>query len=442
MPSTRRIIPAGKDASIDKMRPRGAAETPASPEAPSTPDASIVAVSKRVSNRTSSRLGRYLSLGDFEEGARRCLPKMIFGYVSGAVETRASMLDAESAYAELALVPNYLVDVSHREQGRTLLGKRYASPFGVSPLGGAAMIAHDGDRVLARAARIANVPMILSASSLTKLEDIHAEYPDAWFQAYLPGDDTRIEAMLKRVAAAGFGTLVITADTPVAGNRENNLRSGFSMPLRITPRVVLDSARHPRWLFGTVARTFFERGVPHFENMDAMQGPPMLSQNFARNMDSRDQLSWRHVELMRRLWKGKLVIKGLLSTHDVAKAREVGAEGIIVSNHGGRQLDYAISPIRVLREIRAEAKGMSVMIDGGIRRGTDLIKALALGADFVFIGRPFLYAAAVGGTDGVLHAMTLLRDEIHRNMALLGLRHLDEVPPGIVKHGVKGAQNE
>jgi L-lactate dehydrogenase (cytochrome) len=409
--------------------------------APGIGAAEIIAVSERADNGISRRFGRYLSLHDFEDAARHRLPRMLFGYVNGAAETRAGMLDAEAAYAELALIPNHLVDVSCRDQGRTLFGKRYASPFGVSPLGGAAIIAYDGDRALARAAHSANVPMILSASSLTKLEDVHRENPSAWFQAYLPGDDVRIQAMLKRVASAGFETLVITADTPVPGNRENNVRSGFSMPLRVTPRVALDSALHPRWLLGTIARTFFRSGVPHFENMDATQGPPMLSQGLIRNMDHRDRLSWQHVVLIRDLWKGKLIIKGLLSRHDVAKAREAGLDGIIVSNHGGRQLDCAISPIRVLPELRSEAKGITVMIDGGIRRGTDVIKALGLGADFVFVGRPFLYAAAVGGTNGVLHAMSLLRDEVDRNMALLGLCRLAEIEPRIVRRVRMGALN-
>ncbi|MBV8682237.1 MAG: alpha-hydroxy-acid oxidizing protein [Caulobacteraceae bacterium] len=392
----------------------------------------IVAVSKRATTG-DPRYARYLALSDFERAARRYLPKMIFGYVSGAAETGAGKLDSEAAYRELALVPNYLVDVSHRDQSRGLFGKRYASPFGVSPLGGAAIIAYDGDRALARAASAAKVPMILSASSLTRLEDVRGEYPDAWFQAYLPGDPQRIQAMLRRVAAAGFETLVITADTPVPGNRENNLRSGFSMPLRVTPRVAFDAALHPRWLVGTVARTFLKGGVPHFENMDAARGPPMVSQGLVRNMDDRDRLSWEHLAIIRDTWKGKLVIKGLLSSHDVAKARQAGADGVIISNHGGRQLDCTVAPLRVLPEIRAEAKDLTVMIDGGVRRGTDVIKALSLGADFVFIGRPFLYAAAVEGSNGVLHAMTLLRDEIDRDMALLGLRQLETIQPGTVR---------
>ncbi|MCJ8141401.1 alpha-hydroxy-acid oxidizing protein [Ancylobacter sp. A5.8] len=379
------------------------------------------------------RFRNYLALDDFEKAARRMLPRMIYGYVSGAVETGSGVRQARQAYADLALVPRTLMDVAGRQQTRDLFGTSYASPFGIAPLGGAAMVAYRADIELASAARATQVPMILSASSLIKLEEVHRENPDAWFQAYLAGHQPRIDAMIDRVAAAGFGTLVVTADTPVPGNRENNTRSGFSMPLRITPKVALDSALHPRWLLGTVGRTFLRHGVPHFENMDAAQGPPMFSRDFVRNMNSRDQLAWRHVEAIRRRWKGKLVVKGLLAAADVAMAREVGADGVIVSNHGGRQLDYALAPIEALQDARAEARGMTLMVDGGIRRGTDVLKALALGADFVFLGRPFLYAASLGGSEGVQHAIRLLAEEIHRDMALMGLRTLAELTPDMVR---------
>lgn len=381
---------------------------------------------------TPRRFRNILALDDFERAARRMLPRMIYGYVSGAVETGAGLRAARAAYEDLALVPRTLMDVSGRAQTRTLLGRQYASPFGIAPLGGAAMVAYRADLQLAAAARTAQLPMILSASSLIRLEEVRAEYPHAWFQAYLAGHQPRIDALVDRVAAAGFETLVVTADTPVPGNRENNVRSGFSMPLRITPKVALDSALHPRWLLGTVGRTFLNHGVPHFENMDAAQGPPMFSRDFVRNMNSRDQLAWRHVESIRQRWKGKLVVKGLLAAGDVRIARETGVDGVIVSNHGGRQLDCALAPLRALPAILDEAQGMAVMVDGGIRRGTDVLKALALGADFVFLGRPFLYAAAIGGADGVRHAIRLLAEEIHRDMALMGLRTLDEITPDMV----------
>jgi L-lactate dehydrogenase (cytochrome) len=235
------------------------------------------------------------------------------------------------------------------------------------------------------------------------------------------------------VAAAGYDTFVVTADVPVAPNRENNIRNGFQVPLAITPRVLWDTITHPDWLLNTWARTVLNHGMPHFENMDAQRGPPVLSKNLIRNIGARDQLAWKHVELIRKRWNGKLVVKGLVSPEDARIARESGVDGVMLSNHGGRQLDYTVSALRTLPEIAAKANGMTVMVDGGIRRGTDIIKALALGADFVWVGRPFLYAAVAAGEAGVTRAITLLRDEIDRDLALLGIRSLSEITPDLVR---------
>jgi L-lactate dehydrogenase (cytochrome) len=174
-------------------------------------------------------------------------------------------------------------------------------------------------------------------------------------------------------------------------------------------------------------------GMPHFENMDAKRGPPVLSRNLMRNIGSRDQLAWKHVELIRKRWRGKLVVKGLISPEDARLAREHGCDGVMVSNHGGRQLDYTVSALRTLPEIAAQKGSMTVMMDGGIRRGTDVIKALALGADFVWIGRPFLYGAVVAGEAGVARAISLLHAEIDRDLALLGIRSLKEITPDLVR---------
>jgi L-lactate dehydrogenase (cytochrome) len=330
-------------------------------------------------------------------------------------------------------VPRVLNDVSGRNQTTTLFGKSYAAPFGIPPMGSSALCAYRGDIVLTRAAAEANVPMILSAASMIKLEDVHRENPNAWYQAYLAGVPERIEPLVDRVAAAGYDTFVVTADVPVPPNRENNIRSGFRVPLAITPQIAWDTLTHPHWLFGTWARTVKNHGMPHFENMDAQRGPPALAKNLMRNIGNRDQLAWKHVELIRKRWKGKLVVKGLIAPQDARIARESGVDGVMLSNHGGRQLDYTMSGLRTLPGIAAEAKGMTIMIDGGIRRGTDVIKALALGAHFVWIGRPFLYAAIAGGEPGVQRAINLMHAEIDRDLALLGIRSLSEITPDLVR---------
>ena len=366
-----------------------------------------------------------LALEDFEEPARRYLPRPIFGYVSGGAETNASLRGNRAAFDELAFVPRVLVDVSARTQKTTLFGRTYDAPFGFAPMGGSSMAAYEGDLVLARVAAQANIPMIMSGASLSRLEDVRQNGRTAWFQAYLPGETGPITELVERVARAGFDTLVLTVDVPVGANRENNVRSGFSRPLRPTVRLAWDSALHPRWFVGMFLRTLLSHGMPHFENM----GPrtPLITRRGERDRGRRDQLAWTHVELMRRLWKGRLVLKGVLDKEDARIARESGVDGIIVSNHGGRQLDGATAPLRVLPGIVAQAGGMTVMMDSGIRRGTDVLKALALGARFVFIGRPFLYAAAIAGEAGVRHAIKLLRDEIDRDMALLGITTLADM---------------
>jgi L-lactate dehydrogenase (cytochrome) len=388
---------------------------------------------QRAESAVPPSLRKYLSLDDFEVEARRRLPKFLYGYIAGAVETDAALADNRRAFTEYGFVPRVLNDVSGRNQTTTLFGKSYAAPFGIPPMGSAALCAYRGDVVLTRAAAAMNVPMCLSASSLITLEDVRRENPAAWYQAYLAGDASRIEPLVDRVAAAGYDTFVVTADVPVSSNRENNIRNGFQVPLAITPKLAWDIASHPHWLFGVWARTLANYGMPHFENMDAVRGPPVLAKNLMRNIGKRDQLAWKHVELIRKRWQGKLVIKGLIAPADARIARESGVDGVIVSNHGGRQLDGTVSALRTLPEIARDAGGMTVMLDGGIRRGTDVLKALALGAQFVFVGRPFLYAAMVGGEAGVRHALTLLRDEVDRDMALLGIRSIGEITSELVR---------
>jgi L-lactate dehydrogenase (cytochrome) len=387
----------------------------------------------RAQSAVPRALKRYLALDDFEPTARRRIPKFLYGYISGGAETDASVRDNRKSFDEYGFVPRVLNDVSGRNQTTTLFGKTYASPFGIPPMGSSALCAYRGDIVLTRAAAAANVPMILSASSLITLEDVRRENQQAWYQAYLAGVAERIEPLVDRVAAAGYDTFVVTADVPVPPNRENNIRNGFQVPLAITPRVAWDTVTHPHWLFGTWARTLMNHGMPHFENMDAQRGPPVMSKNLMRNIGHRDQLAWKHVELIRRRWKGKLVVKGLIAPEDARIARESGVDGVMISNHAGRQLDYTVSALRTLPEIAAQSKGMTVMLDGGVRRGTDVIKALALGANFVWIGRPFLYAAIAGGEGGVARAITLLQAEIDRDLALLGIRSIGEITPALVR---------
>jgi L-lactate dehydrogenase (cytochrome) len=372
------------------------------------------------------------SLEDLEPRARARLPRRIFGFVEGGVETNAARDGNRTAFAAWSFRPRVLVNTVGRSLNAPLFGKTYAAPFGIAPMGATSLIAFECERVLAEAAGAANIPFILSGSSLMKLETILRANADAWFQAYIPGDRTRIGPLVDRVARAGYRTLVITVDVSVAGNRENNARNGFMLPLRPSLSLAWDGITHPRWLIGNLCRTLLTRGMPHFENVDAVRGAPLISAQAERSFGRRSALSWDDIAWIRERWPGTLLLKGILASEDARCADSLGIDGIIVSNHGGRQLDGAMPPLAALPDVREASGGMTVAMDSGIRRGTDVLKAMALGAQFLFVGRPFLYAAAIGGNAGVRHAISLLSLEIDRNMAMLGCNGLDQVGPSLL----------
>ena len=374
-----------------------------------------------------ARLGHILCLDDFERAASRHLPKPVFAYISGAVERNYSLRANAAAFDRYEFVPRMLVGTSARSTATTLFGKRWSAPFGMAPMGLCALSAYRGDLVLTQAAARENVPMIMSGSSLIRLEEVVQANPDAWFQAYLPGDEPSMIALVERVKAAGYRTLGVTVDANIASNRENNIRAGFSTPLRPSLSLAWEGITHPRWLFGTFLKTIARHGLPHFENNYARRGAPILSQNVLRDFSDRGHMNWNHFRMIRRLWPGHLVIKGILDVRDARLAVDSGADGIIVSNHGGRQLDGTVPPLRVLPGIVQACPEVPVMIDSGFRRGTDVLKAVALGAKFVVVGRPFNYAASVAGEDGVRKAIGLLREEVSRNMAMLGVNGLSEL---------------
>ncbi|RQU52559.1 alpha-hydroxy acid oxidase [Burkholderia cenocepacia] len=422
-----RFLSASRDPKIPASIRQQAAEM--TPSASSRPAASR----PLADTRPPRVLRNMLSLHDFEAAARRVLPRPIFGYVSGAAEDNRTRDDNRAVFDEYGFATRVLRNVSQRQQTVELFGRRYASPFGIAPMGIHALSTYRGDIVLARAAQRAGIASIMSGSSLIPLEEVAAAAPGTWFQAYLPGDADRIAALLERVARAGYRTLVITVDIPVSANRENNVRTGFTTPLRPGPRLFWDGITRPRWLAGTFARTLLAHGMPHFENSFATRGAPILSSTVLRDFSARDHLDWGHLKRIRQEWKGELVIKGILSVDDAVIARDIGADGIILSNHGGRQLDGAVSPMRILPDVvRTLGADYPVMIDSGFRRGSDVLKAVAMGARMVFVGRPFNYAAAVAGEAGVLHAIGLLHDEVDRNMAMLGVGRCSALTPDVL----------
>lgn len=373
------------------------------------------------------RLKKVFCLNDFEAIAKRFLPKSIFSYVVSPAETGQTLRDNFSVFEEIAFVPRVLRNVSERKIQTMLLGQEWSAPFGISPMGISALTAYDGDRVLARSAQSEHIPMVMSGSSLTKLEDVIKIAPNSWFQAYLPPTSDRIAALVDRVAKAGYQTLVVTVDVAVRGSTEHYERAGFVSPIKPNFAFLWEGITHPSWSFGVLLKTLLRSGIPHFENGDSDHPIPVISKNAVREFSGRSHLDWGAIEKIRAQWQGNLVLKGILHPEDAVCAKNMGVDGIILSNHGGRQLDGAISPMRVLPAIRSVVGELPLMIDSGFRRGTDVLKALALGADFVFIGRPFNYAATIGGEAGVCKAIQILKKELEMALGMLGACDLREL---------------
>jgi L-lactate dehydrogenase (cytochrome) len=365
-------------------------------------------------------------LDDFERAARPKLPHAVYGYVAHGAESETTLRTNRAAFDTWRLLTRVLVGVSERRQDIELFGRRYAAPFGIAPMGGSALVAYEGHTVMARAAADARIPFVLSANSIIPLEEVAKANPNLWFAAYQSPDRAEIEGMVERVTRAGVTALVVTADVPIGSNREADARAGFGFPIRPGLRLGWDVATHPRWLASVLGRTLLRRGNPHIDNLEPWGGPGLFSRDVG-GIAAHEALCWRHIRLMRSLWKGPLIIKGILSPEDAVIARDCGADGIILSNHGGRQLDQAVSPLQILPHVLRKAGDLTVMIDSGFRRGTDIIKALAMGGRAVLVGRPFLFAAAYAGKRGVDHAIALLAQEIDRDMAMLGIHGTDEI---------------
>jgi len=376
------------------------------------------------------------NIEDLRAIAERRLPRIAFDFLERGTEEEITLAANRRAFERIRFAPRTLVDVSRRSQKVSIFGKTYDSPFGIAPTGAAGMYCHDADVALARAARRANVPFALSTASFVPMERVIREGGgDPWFQLYMSRDRVTAERLVRRALDAGYGALVYTTDIPVAGNREFNRRNGFEIPLRITPRSVADALAHPRWLAGVLLRTLASSGMPRFRNLDVSVDGRVVPTTLTAFREQRDSLAWNDFDWLRRLWPKKLLVKGIMTVEDAELAARHGADGIFVSNHGGRQLDGAPSPIEVLPRIASAVGGrLTIMVDSGFRRGSDIVKALALGADMVFVGRATLYGAAAGGEAGVSHALGLLATEVDRVLALIGCNGIEQLGPEFLRH--------
>lgn len=376
-----------------------------------------------------------LAVKDFEREAKNFLPHCVFEYLRGGTEDEATLQVNRDAFDSIGFRPRGLCDVSERSQEISLWGKQYASPLGIAPTGVAGIVRHDCDAMLAAESAKADIPFIMSGASNVPLERLAELNPDSWYQGYFPGDREQISKITARLAAANIKTIVVTIDTCVGANRENNMRNDFTIPFKLSPRVILDGVTHPAWSLQVFAKTLIKSGVPRFVNMYGENGPMITESTPGGFRAGRDRLNWDDLKWLRFQWKDKLVIKGVMHPADAQLGSDIGVDGLIVSNHGGRQLDTSISSLQALPDIVSQVpESMPVFLDGGIRRGTDVLKAIALGAKLVFMGRPTLYGAAVGESQGIRRVLNILMSEIDRNLALLGCRNIGEVTPDLLQY--------
>lgn len=365
------------------------------------------------------RLSQTLNIADLRAIACNRLPRVIFDYIDGGVEDEDGLARNLAAFERVRIVPRYLIDIAERSQATTLFGQRYAHPFGIAPTGLANLSWPGADAALARTATGADIPFVLSTAATTSIEEAAEAAPDHfWFQLYATIDlDIRAD-LLRRAEEAGAKALMVTVDIPLASKRERDIRNNFILPLRPNVTMGLDAVTHPHW-----ALQLLRHGVPKLEVLAPYAGKKAGAQSLAAYVASQmtQSLTWDDIKALRKAWRGPLVIKGILSASDAQEAARLGVDGIVISNHGGRQLDAAPAPIEVLSAIReAVGEDLALMLDSGVRRGADIAKALALGADFVFVGRATLYGVAAGGEAGARRALTLLTDELDRCLGQIG----------------------
>ena len=373
-----------------------------------------------------------INLDDLQRAAKRRIPRVVYDFIEGGVDSEDGLDRNVDAFRRRPLMPRYMVDIANREQSAELFGRRYASPFGIAPTGGIGNYRRGGDLMLAAAAREANVPFIMSGTATASMEDMARIAPDhGWYQVYIARDRSITEDMVRRADALNLNALVVTVDVPARVNRERNRRNGFGRPLKLSLASRLNALKHPAWLYD-----YLRYGIADLPNWAPYVGgnptPEQVVEFTAGQTPG--PVHFQDIERIRELWPRTLIVKGIMRTDDAVRLADAGVDGIMVSNHGARQLDRAPAPLDVLPGMdRAVGDRVTLMLDGGVRRGSDVLTALCMGAKFVFLGRPTLYGAVAGGQAGASHALTLLRNEVDLVMAQIGVTSLSELGPDFVE---------
>lgn len=379
---------------------------------------------------TGKAFQRAFCIDELREVARRAMPNFAFEYIEGGSEDERALHWNRAALDAIRMIPNTLVDTSARHQRISLFGKEINSPIILGPTGLNGMTRYRGDLALARAAAAAGIPFTLSTVSNMRLEDVAKAGGRLWMQLYVLRDRAAARDILSRAERAGYEAIVFTTDANVFGYREWDRRN-YRAPGKLTLRNMFDVALHPRWALDVLSH-----GIPWFDNIvdflpaeakSARTGVAYFNQLFTHD------ISWEDVAWIRKAWPHKLLLKGVLSVQDAQRAAEAGCDGIILSNHGGRQLDVCVAPIEMLPQmVRAVGDRMAIIVDSGFRRGGDVVKAMALGASAVMLGRATLYGLAAGGEAGVSHAIQILMNEIDRTLGQAGCRSLADVHAGML----------
>ncbi|MBG6184185.1 L-lactate dehydrogenase (cytochrome) [Arthrobacter sp. CAN_A214] len=406
--------------------------TPATPPAlrrrlPKVADLAPLMQFKKPEFSNASRLRRANTIGDLRAMAKRRTPTAPFDYTDGAAEAEISLRRARDAFLDLEFRPGILRNVEKVDTSTTILGRLSAQPFGIAPTGFTRMMQSEGEYAGSQAAEAAGIPYTLSTMGTASIEDVAAAAPNGrnWFQLYLWTDRERSMELITRAAAAGNDTLMVTVDTAVAGARLRDVRNGMTIPPALTLKTVVDASYRPAWWFN-----FLTHEPLSFASLSRYSGTvaDLINSMFDPTLTYED-LDW-----LRSVWKGNLVVKGIQTLDDAKRAVDHGADGIILSNHGGRQLDRAPVPLHLLPQVSAELKGKTaIILDTGIMSGGDIVAALALGADFTLIGRAYLYGLMAGGRPGVDRAIEILATQTARTLQLLGVNSIEDLNADHVK---------